>query len=178
MKCTFNISKIELKIQQRSVIRYYCLRGKTTSQISASLAKGYGRVALRMRAVENWAARFRDGQETVEDDDRAGRPPKTDFGKAVLQFLETQPHSSSREINKALCSPGTTVLRVLANLGLHFFAPRWTPLDFPRVSSLPSDRVSSHHCFGFFLEHTSMLFLTIQWNFPFIKDFCPVRFRL
>jgi transposase len=112
MKCTFNISKMELKIQRRSVIRYYCLRGKTNSQICASLTKRDGRDALRMRAVVKWAARFRDGQETLEDDDRAGRPPKTDFSKAVLQFLEKQPHSSSREISKALCSPRTTVLPV------------------------------------------------------------------
>jgi hypothetical protein len=44
-----------------------------------------------------------------------------------FRFLEKQPYSSSREISKALYWPWTTILRVLDDLGLHFFAPRWIP---------------------------------------------------
>jgi hypothetical protein len=82
-------------------------------------------VKLRLRTVKKWAARFRASRETVEDDERPGRPPHNDLGDAVLKFLEKQPHSSCREISKALYSPWTTILRVLDNIGLHFFAPRW-----------------------------------------------------
>jgi hypothetical protein len=42
-------------------------------------------------------------------------------------FMTKQPYSSSREISKALYSPRTTILRVLDDLGLRFFAPRWIP---------------------------------------------------
>jgi hypothetical protein len=52
-------------------------------------------------------------------------PPQNDLGDAVLVFHEKQPHSSSREISKALYSPRTAILRVLDDFGLHFFAPRW-----------------------------------------------------
>jgi histone-lysine N-methyltransferase SETMAR len=111
--------------QQRSVIRYYCLRGKTNAQIVTKLEQGYHQDALSLRAVENWAATFRAGRETVEDDEGLGRHPQNDLGDAVLRFLRKQPHSSSREISKGLYSPRTTILRVLDNLELHFFAPRW-----------------------------------------------------
>jgi hypothetical protein len=50
--------------------------------------------------------------ETVEDDETPGRPPQNDLGDAILRFLETQHHSSSHEINNALYSPQTTILRV------------------------------------------------------------------
>jgi hypothetical protein len=69
--------------------------------------------------------RSRAGRETVEDDERPGRPRQNDLGDAVLRFLEKQPHSSSCEISKALYSPRTTILRVLNDFGFRFFAPRW-----------------------------------------------------
>jgi hypothetical protein len=91
--------------QQRSVIRYYCLRGKTNAQIVTKLEPGYHQDALRLRALEKWAASFRAGRETVEDDERPERSPQNDLGDAMLRFLEKQPHCSSREISKALYSP-------------------------------------------------------------------------
>jgi transposase len=153
-----------LKMQQRSVVRYYCLLGKTNRQICAKLAKGYGREALHERAVERWAARFRDGQETVEDNDRPGRPPKSDFAKALVQFLEKQPHSSTREISKALCAPRTTIRRVLASLGLHFFAPRWIP---NRLSDdQKADRVALSQEMLEILEPTS----SNKWRYVITED--------
>jgi hypothetical protein len=59
-----------LLLQQRSVIRYYCLRGKTNAQIVTKLEQVYHQDALRFRTVEKWAARFRAGHETVEDDEK------------------------------------------------------------------------------------------------------------
>jgi transposase len=91
-----------LLFRERSVIRHYYLRGKTNAQIVTKLDQGYHQDASRLRTIEKWAARFRPGQETVEDDERPERPPQNDLGDAVLRFLEKQPHSSSREISKAL----------------------------------------------------------------------------
>jgi hypothetical protein len=82
---------------------------------------------LRLRAVEKWAAKFRAGWETVEDDEKPERPPQNDLGDIVLRFLEEQPYSSSREISKALYSPQTTILRVLDDIWLRFLAPTWIP---------------------------------------------------
>jgi hypothetical protein len=120
-----------LLFQQRSVIRYYCRRWKTKAQIVTKLEQGYRQDALSLRAVKKLAARFRAGRETVEDDERPGRPPQNDLRDAILRFLEKQPRSSSREISKALHSSRTTILRVLDDLGLRFFAPRWIPIASP-----------------------------------------------
>jgi histone-lysine N-methyltransferase SETMAR len=118
---------MSLLLQQRSVVRYYCLRLKSNREILAKLQLAYHEDALCLRAVEKWAARFRAGQETVDDETRPGRPAISDLSEAILQFLERQPHSSSRDISKALYLPKTTVLRIMHEIGLHFFAPRWVP---------------------------------------------------
>jgi hypothetical protein len=107
------------------VIRYYCLRGRTNIPIVTKLKQDYHQDALHLWAVEKWAARFRAGLESLEDHERPGKRPENDLGDAVLKFLEKQPYSSSREISKVLYSPGTTILQVLDDLGLRFFAPRW-----------------------------------------------------
>jgi hypothetical protein len=74
-------------LQQRSVVRYFVLRGKSNGQIDAKLAKGYGRDALCLRAVQKWVARFRAGQHDVEDDDRSGLRLKRIFAMPFSVFL-------------------------------------------------------------------------------------------
>jgi hypothetical protein len=84
----FIILRMTFLFQQRSVIRYYCLRGKTNAQIVTKLEQGYHQDALHLRAAEKWAARFRAGRESVEDDEMPGMRHQNDFGDAVLRFLE------------------------------------------------------------------------------------------
>jgi hypothetical protein len=118
---------MSLLIQQPSVIRYFVLCQKSNQQIAAKLAKSYGQDALCLRAVQKWAARFRVGQEDVEDDERPGRSPQTDICDVILRFLKKNPHSSSRDMSKALFIPKTTIRRSLTDLGLKFDQARWIP---------------------------------------------------
>jgi histone-lysine N-methyltransferase SETMAR len=118
---------MSLLMQQWSVIRYFVLCQKSNQQIAAKLGKAYGQDALCLRAVQKWAARFRAGQENGADDERSGRPPQTDSRDIRLRFLEKNPHSSSRDISKALFTPKTTILRLLTDLGLKFHQARWMP---------------------------------------------------
>jgi hypothetical protein len=141
---TFVFLRMTLLFQQRSVIRYYCLRGKTNIQIVTKLKQSYYQDALRLQVVEKWAARFRAGQETIKDDERPARPPQNDLGDAVPRFLEKQPHSSSREINRVLCSPRTTILRLLDDLRLRFFAPRWIPHRLSDAQKADRVELSQH----------------------------------
>jgi hypothetical protein len=144
VKFTFIISRTTLLFRKRSVIQCYSLRAKKNAQIVTKLAQGEHQDALRLRVVEKWAARFRAGRETVENDKRPGRSPQNDLGDAVLRFLEKQPHSSSHEIRKALYSPRTTILRVLNDLGLRFFAPMWIPHHLSDAQKADRVELSQH----------------------------------
>jgi hypothetical protein len=118
---------MSLLMQQRSVIGYFVLCQKSNQQIAAKFAKGYEQDALCLRAVQIWAARFRAGQENVEDDERSGTPPQRDIRDVIFRFLEQNPHFSSLDIGKALFTPKTTILRLLTDLGLKFHQARWIP---------------------------------------------------
>jgi hypothetical protein len=133
-----------LLFQQRSVIPYDCLRGKTNAQIVTKLEQGCFESALHLRTVEKWAARFQAGRETVEDDERPGRPFQNDLGDSVLRFLQNQPHSSSHQISKTLYSPRTTILRILDDLGLHLFVPMWIPHHLSDVQKANRVEFSQH----------------------------------
>jgi hypothetical protein len=147
LKCTGIILRMTLLFQQRSVIRYDCLRGKTNAQMVTKLDPGYHQDAPRLRATEKWEARFRADRETVEDDEddeRPGRPSQNDLGEAVLRFLEKQLHSSSREISKALYSSWTIIFRVSDDIGLRFFAPRWISHRLSDVQKVDRVELSQH----------------------------------
>jgi hypothetical protein len=89
--------------------------------------KVYEQDALGLRALQKWAARFRTGQEDVNDNDRSGGPPQTDICDLILRFLETKPHSSSRDVTETSFLPKTLILRVLADLGFKCYKARWIP---------------------------------------------------
>jgi hypothetical protein len=104
---------------------------KRNAAIPVKFPKGNHESAWHIRAVEKWAARFRGGQNSIQDEARPEKPLETDFRNAVVRFLEKQSHSSSWEMSKALCWPKTAVLRGLDDLGLHFLAPRRIPYHLP-----------------------------------------------
>jgi superfamily I DNA and/or RNA helicase len=116
-----------LKVQQRSVIRYYFRHDYINKSIHTKLFHVSHEAVLCLRAIEKLAAKIRGGQETIEDDSKPRRPLKSDLGDAVLRYLDKQPHSSLHEISKTLCPPKITILQIFHDLGLQFFAPRWIP---------------------------------------------------
>lgn len=106
------------------------------------MARQWGDV--RIGAVDKRATRLRTGLETIEDGVRPAWLRNTDFGDTVLRFLERHAYSSSREIDKALCCPTITVLRVSHSIVFHFFAPTWIPHHLPEDQQTEKVELSQH----------------------------------
>jgi hypothetical protein len=68
-----------MDLEQLSMIRYYVLHKKLNTAIQAKLSIVCGKDALCQRTVDMWAARFRSGRISVEDDERPEDPPVTVF---------------------------------------------------------------------------------------------------
>lgn len=68
---------MELNLQQRVCIKFCVKNGGTTLKM---LEKSFGNDTLKKTVVYQWYERFRSGRESVNDDERSGRPStsKTD----------------------------------------------------------------------------------------------------
>jgi transposase len=53
---------------------FVCKLGKSASETQSALQQVYGDTALKKSAVYDWFSRFKNGKETLEDDQRSRRP--------------------------------------------------------------------------------------------------------
>ena len=64
----------DFKLEQRVYCKIRSKLGFSATDIHADLQKVYEENALQYGAVAKWVRRFKDGRESVEDDERTGRP--------------------------------------------------------------------------------------------------------
>ena len=62
------------KIWHCGVIRYLQKKGLTTKEIQTDMVSTLGDDALALSTVKKWAAEFKRGRESLEDDPRSGHP--------------------------------------------------------------------------------------------------------
>ena len=72
---------------QRSILFFLWKRGVKAVDISRQLSEVFGDSALKEKAVYKWVDRFKNGQETVDDDPRPGRP-STSLTKQNIEAVE------------------------------------------------------------------------------------------
>jgi hypothetical protein len=109
------------------MIRYCVLYKKSNTAIQTKFSLVYGRDALGQRTMDTWAAHFRSGRTSVEDDERRGRLSSDNLSDAVSDYLNRNPHASCREVVEDLFIPMAAILRVLDEMSLRFFVARWVP---------------------------------------------------
>jgi hypothetical protein len=62
-----------LKLEQRSVIQFYCKLGKSATEAFEGLKRVHGDECLSRAVVFEWFAKFHDCRESIEDNPRPGR---------------------------------------------------------------------------------------------------------
>lgn len=61
-------------IEHRAVIKFFVLDGLTPTEIHSKLLKVYKNSSPSFSTVKKWAALFKSGRTSLEDDPREGRP--------------------------------------------------------------------------------------------------------
>ena len=74
--------------EQRVVIKFYVLLGKSFTEICDDFHKVYGDSCLANSLFQSGCGRFKDGRESTEDDKHTGRPVTITTEKKVAEIQE------------------------------------------------------------------------------------------
>ena len=104
------------KEEQRVAIKFCCKVDFSATKTVELIQKAYGDAALSRTTIFEWYRRFREGRESVKDDERSGRPTtsRTDDDIAAFdKMVKEDRNVASRLITDTLGIPKTVVLRIL-----------------------------------------------------------------
>jgi transposase len=80
----------DFNMEQRAAIKFCFRLGKSASETYEFLQKAYGSDSLSCSVTFEWFKRFQEGWESLEDDERSGRPTTS----RNEQTIEKVPNSS------------------------------------------------------------------------------------
>jgi len=73
------------KIEYRAVIKFFVKEGLTPNENHSKFIKAYGNSSPSFSTIKKWAAEFKRGRTSLEDDPREGRPKSATTPEIVEQ---------------------------------------------------------------------------------------------
>ena len=73
----FSVSLKMDKIEYRAVRKFFVREGLTPNEIHSKFIKAYGDSSPSFSTIKKWAAEFKRGRTSLEDDPHEGRPKST-----------------------------------------------------------------------------------------------------
>ena len=124
-------SNHEESFEIRAVIKFLTAEGESSTGIHKRLCNVYGTRAPAYSTVAKWAAEFKRGRKSLEDDPRSGRPQEATTPEKVAQVqavVEENPHLKAHEIAYACgVSKSTAIIILHQHLNLSKVCARWIP---------------------------------------------------
>lgn len=118
-------------VQQRAVIRFMVLQQKAPKAIHEELVATLGEDSLSYTSVKKWAALFKAGRQSTEDDARSGRPSTAVTGEnvqAVENLVMADRRVSVRNIAaETQMSVGSVETILHEHLNMSKVSARWVP---------------------------------------------------
>lgn len=119
------------KTEIRAVIKYFVKKNMTPSQMKEDFDNTLGESAPSYSMIKKWAALFKHGRDSVEDDPRSGRPSTSttseNIDKIHKMVLEDR-RLKVREISDTIGISTERVFHILTDeLGLKKISARWVP---------------------------------------------------
>jgi histone-lysine N-methyltransferase SETMAR len=119
------------KIEIRAVIKYFVLKGLTPTDIKNELDSTLKETAPSFSTVKKWAAEFKRGRTSIEDDERTGRPKTATTDEIVAKInnaVLNDRRLKVREIAEAVKISIDRVHHILHEiLGMRKLSARWVP---------------------------------------------------
>ena len=123
------------KIWHRGVIRYLQKKGLTTKEIHADMVSTLEDDAPALSTVKKWAAEFKRGRESLEDDPRLGRPSTATTQEnidRIHQMVMNDRRLTISHLANVVRISRERVENILHNeLGMSKVLARWVPGSVP-----------------------------------------------
>lgn len=118
-------------VANRSVIRYLCLKGLTPKEVHDDMVETLGAEAPSYSTVKKWAAEFKRGRESLEDDPRSGRPATVTTEESIDKIHDmilADRRITERQIAFELTISQERVHNIIHDeLGMNKVSARWVP---------------------------------------------------
>ena len=117
--------------QQRYYIFVSWKNGREPTQIHKELVNAEGKHALSLRTVERWIRAFKDGDETISDKPRSGRPREAVTPENIAKvedLVNDDPHISTTEMASQVGISHERIVHILhSELSLRKVCAKWVP---------------------------------------------------
>lgn len=118
-------------LRHRAVIQFLTLEGKKPKEIFERMGNVYGTSAPSYTTVKKWAAEFKRGRQSLDDDPRAGRPVDVttdEMCQAVERIVLENRRVKITDIAERIdISVGSVEKIIHENLGMRKVSSRWVP---------------------------------------------------
>jgi histone-lysine N-methyltransferase SETMAR len=119
------------KIGHRYVIQYFHLKGLSPTNIKAELDSTLGESAPSFITVKYWAAEFKRGRMSCQDEHRSGRPIEVTTPEMVKKFHKMVLDDRRLKVRELADMAGiskSAIHRILTeNLDMRKLCARWVP---------------------------------------------------
>ena len=100
--------------------------GKNAADSHRSLCKAFGEDTISLRQCQRWFQRFRDGDVSLEDEER-GRPPQVIDDEELKRVIESDPCQTTIELAKIFDCSIMTISNHLRAIGKTNRCGKWVP---------------------------------------------------
>jgi transposase len=110
---------MQASLEQRYAIKFCVKMGNSASETLEMLRKAYGQATLSSAQVYRWHKAFKDGRESVEDEQRAGRVSSSKTQRnvdAVMSVLNRDRWFTVRMITEELGLAKTVVHEIVTRI--------------------------------------------------------------
>jgi len=90
------------KIEYRTVIKFFVKEGLTPKEIYLKFIKVYGDTPPSFSTIKKWAAEFKRGRTSLEDDPHEGRPKSATTPEIIEQMVLDDWRMKVREIAETI----------------------------------------------------------------------------